>query len=320
MQVDGSAQQPTNSKRKAEKDDDDEEENGEDVEMLDVEFDFFDPQEHDYHSIKLLLSQLLSHDASSLDLGGVTNLILEQKLVGSTVKTDGAKGDPYAVLTVLNLNVHKENPAIAELVKYILSKASADSSLLAALTEILAVPVAESSASNPKHVGLVLSERLVNMPAQIVPPMYTMLAEELQWAKDDAEPYHFSHLLFLSRVFIASSDELEDDPNAALNDPEDDGRGKLGAGEKKRKKKAKKGEHISSKEKQEAQVWVYHAEDDFIATLSSHKTIFAYSSAPKKNEDGDSFGVETKGQIMLMEAVKFPQLLEGIEAFIGPLH
>ena len=75
--------------------------------MLDVEFNFFDPQSHDYHSIKLLLSQLLSHDASSLDLGGVTNLVLEQKLVGSTVKTDGAEGDPYAILTVLNLNVHR---------------------------------------------------------------------------------------------------------------------------------------------------------------------------------------------------------------------
>lgn len=75
--------------------------------MLDVSFDFFDPQAHDYHSIKLLLSQLLSHDASLLDLGAVTDLVLAQKLVGSTVKTDGAEGDPYAVLTVLNLNVHK---------------------------------------------------------------------------------------------------------------------------------------------------------------------------------------------------------------------
>lgn len=75
--------------------------------MLDVDFTFFDPQPHDYHSIKLLLSQLLSRDAKLLDLGAVANLVLEQKLVGSTVKTDGAEGDPYAVLTVLNLNVHK---------------------------------------------------------------------------------------------------------------------------------------------------------------------------------------------------------------------
>ncbi len=85
--------------------------------MLDVNFSFFDPQPQDYHSIKLLLSQLLGHvDAATgdLDLAGVTDLVLEQKLVGSTVKTDSGEdddkaneGDPYAVLTVLNLNVHK---------------------------------------------------------------------------------------------------------------------------------------------------------------------------------------------------------------------
>lgn len=82
--------------------------------MLDVNFSFFDPQPQDYHSIKLLLSQLLQGDAASLDLGGVTDVVLEQKLVGSTVKTDSGEeddkaheGDPYAVLTVLNLNVHK---------------------------------------------------------------------------------------------------------------------------------------------------------------------------------------------------------------------
>lgn len=75
--------------------------------MIDVDFDFFDPQAHDYHAIKLLLSQLLSRDAALLDLGGVTDLILEQKLVGSTVKTDGNEGDPYAVLTVLNITVHQ---------------------------------------------------------------------------------------------------------------------------------------------------------------------------------------------------------------------
>jgi protein BCP1 len=78
--------------------------------MIDVDFDFFDPQSHDYHSIKLLLSQLLSRDAALLDLGGVTDLILEQKLVGTTVKTDGHEGDPYAVLTILNLTIDRVSP------------------------------------------------------------------------------------------------------------------------------------------------------------------------------------------------------------------
>lgn len=191
--------------------------------MLDVEFDFFDPQPHDYHSIKILLTQLLSHDSKNLDMGAVTDLILKQKLVGSTVKTDGAEGDPYAVLTVLNLNVLKvswtrsrclyrppcqaqvvaylctwklmstvflisqDDPAIAPLMSYLLNKSTPNSALHTLLSTLFSndsSPTASTSA-NPTHVGLVLSERLVNMPVQVVVPMFRMLEEELEWAREE---------------------------------------------------------------------------------------------------------------------------------------
>jgi hypothetical protein len=35
------------------------------------------------------------------------------------------------------------------------------------------------------HVGLVLCERLRNMPVQVIPPMYRMLADEVRWAVAD---------------------------------------------------------------------------------------------------------------------------------------
>jgi protein BCP1 len=59
------------------------------------------------------------------------------------------------------------------------------------------------------HLGFVFSERLVNMPVQVVPHMYRMLADEIQWACDDGEPYHFSHLLVLSRTYTLSDEEAE---------------------------------------------------------------------------------------------------------------
>ena len=34
-------------------------------------------------------------------------------------------------------------------------------------------------------VGLVLSERIINMPAAVAAPSYKMLLEEIQWANDD---------------------------------------------------------------------------------------------------------------------------------------
>ena len=79
-----------------------------DTNMLDVEFEWFDPQpEHDFHGLKTLLRQLFDVDAQSFDLSALTNLILAQPLLGSTVKVDGNETDPYAFLTVLNLHEHK---------------------------------------------------------------------------------------------------------------------------------------------------------------------------------------------------------------------
>ena len=76
--------------------------------MLDVEFEWFDPQpEHDFHGLKTLLRQLLDVDGQLFDLSALAELILAQPLLGSTVKVDGNETDPYAFLTVLNLQEHQ---------------------------------------------------------------------------------------------------------------------------------------------------------------------------------------------------------------------
>ena len=75
---------------------------------LKVEFEWFDPQpENDFQGIKTLLRQLLDADAPSFDLSALTDLVLAQPLLGSTVKVDGNETDPWAFLTVLNLQEHK---------------------------------------------------------------------------------------------------------------------------------------------------------------------------------------------------------------------
>lgn len=79
--------------------------------MLDVDFEFFDPQPIDFHGLKTLLRQLLDVDHQLFDLSALADLILSQPLLGSTVKVaDEGKAneeDPYAFLTVLNLHAHR---------------------------------------------------------------------------------------------------------------------------------------------------------------------------------------------------------------------
>jgi protein BCP1 len=76
--------------------------------MVDVQFDFFDPNPKvDYQALKRLLMQLFQCDAERLHLNDLTDLILSQPTVGTTIKTDGIDSDPFAVLTVLNMHVHQ---------------------------------------------------------------------------------------------------------------------------------------------------------------------------------------------------------------------
>lgn len=59
-------------------------------------------------------------------------------------------------------------------------------------------------------VGFLISERLLNMPAQTAPPMYTMLLEELEWAREDNEPYNFAYYVYLSKAFRMRADAVDD--------------------------------------------------------------------------------------------------------------
>ena len=174
--------------------------------FVDVDFDFFDPNAKvDYHSLKRLLIQLFQSDAELFHLHELTELILSQPNMGTTIKTDGIDSDPYAFLTVLNMHVHQvriyfqiidissyisppqDHPSIKALREYILRNSSSDPSFHSALQSLLDPSV------STKHVGLVICERLVNMPVQVVPPMYRMLSDELKWAVEDV---NITRLLF----------------------------------------------------------------------------------------------------------------------------
>lgn len=84
----------------------------EDTDMIDVDFEWFDPQEIDFHGLKMLMRQLFDVDQELFDLSALSNLILSQPGLGSTVKVsdgdvDAKETDPYAFLTVLNLHHHR---------------------------------------------------------------------------------------------------------------------------------------------------------------------------------------------------------------------
>ena len=82
---------------------------------------------------------------------------------------------------------------------YALKQSSADANFRNRLDALLGPEALQSQAN---HVGFVFSERLVNMPVQLMPPMYRMLAEEIQWAVEEVSIPPSHHILVsLSRCF-----------------------------------------------------------------------------------------------------------------------
>lgn len=163
--------------------------------IVDVDFEFFNPNPKvDYIALKRLLQQLFHADAALFQLHELADLILSQPLIGSTIKTDGIESDPLAFLTVLNLHTHKvkpffrlgnlltelvqDHPSIRAIVQYLLQKISPDAAFASTLQSLLR--------NEDSHVGLIIGERVYNMPPQVMPPMYRMLQDEIGWAVDEA--------------------------------------------------------------------------------------------------------------------------------------
>lgn len=81
--------------------------------------------------------------------------------------------------------------------EYVLSRASANPELHETLQTLLGV----EGLRGTDHVGFVFSERVINIPVQVVPPMYKMLVDEIKWAIDDVRSMRFLLRLYV-RIYL----------------------------------------------------------------------------------------------------------------------
>ncbi|TIB72849.1 hypothetical protein E3Q19_01767 [Wallemia mellicola] len=158
----------------------------EDNEIVNVDFDFFNIDEIDYHAVKHLLVQLFHSDSQDLELHTLTDLILSQSGVGTTIKVDGKESDPYAFLTAVNLNSNNSIGCVSNLSNYLLNRAKSASnqSLYNTLNQLL-------SGESSSQVGLLL--------------------EELESASKSGQAYNFTHYLIPARTYIESDNDVEMD-------------------------------------------------------------------------------------------------------------
>lgn len=278
------------------------------MDMLDVEFEWFDPQpEHDFHGLKTLLRQLFDVDASLLDLSALTDLILSQPLLGSTVKVEGNESDPFAFLTVLNLHEHRvgskliqnmsrspadgnqEKPVIRDLRSYMVAAISQTSSSGQLSRLFSAHPSAE--------IGLILTERLINVPAEVVPPMYAMLLEEMRWARDENEPYCFSHYIIISRTYTEVHSSADQEQARTL----------------KKSKRTKNRNGLPER-------FYFHPEDEMLQKYAMEVVSFDYkkqANTPDSKRAFHDLGIKPQGHVILIEASKLEPAINALTKLLG---
>lgn len=160
------------------------------------------PIEQDFHSVKSLLRQILGSEISlKLNLSKISDLILEKSLATNFIKCDGELSDPYCFLSFVPFNlINKEATDLIHLLK------SYENVNLNIFLQSL-----NTDTKLAKKTCFVFSERFINMPHEIVPPLYDITMNEMKQNSEDDEEMKF--FLIMTRKYeinFENDDSLEE--------------------------------------------------------------------------------------------------------------
>jgi hypothetical protein len=236
-------EEPVDSEEEAER----EKQDADSIGITEMDIQFFDPTEPDFHAVKLLLQNYL--DTAVWSISSLVELVLAQTRVGTTVRVndeeDGSGSrDPCGFISALNIRQHRKQECIQQIVKHVLKKCPKDGKVRAVFEKALKLEAPGGpKASLAQATGLLLSERYFNLPAQMAPWLNKGLLDEVTWAvedekkQEDRDAFKFKQYLILTKVQRGAVD-------GSIDDDDDDGAGE-GKKQKKAKMKKKKGGKVS---------------------------------------------------------------------------
>ncbi|XP_070288187.1 BRCA2 and CDKN1A-interacting protein isoform X1 [Myotis yumanensis] len=188
-------------------DEDSDEEEDEDDEVVgeevNVDFEAYSISYNDYDGIKKLLQQLFLK--APVNTAELTNLLIQQNHIGSVIKQTDVSEDSdddvdedeiFGFISLLNLTERKGTQCAEQIKELTLSGCAknCEKSVVEQLDKLFNDP------SRP--VGLLLSERFINVPAQIALPMHRQLQKELAEAHKTNKPCGKCHFyLLISKTF-----------------------------------------------------------------------------------------------------------------------
>jgi len=158
--------------------------------MVDIQFEFFNPKEEDFHAIKVFLTNYL--EGQAFDSSELTDVIIKQgETFGSTIKVED--NEPFGFISVINLHSHKDKEFVKQLKSYLFGKLQNEPAKLQYIQKLCN--------DESKPLGLILSERMMNIPSQLAPHLHKSLFEELNWTIEEnegtASKYAFKNYLMI---------------------------------------------------------------------------------------------------------------------------
>lgn len=256
------------------------------VQDLQIEFDFCEPDESDYHGVGELLKRGSLDFVTALNYAELVDTIVNQGNIGTLIKAD-KEGDDEAVcacLTVLNLQQFKQLSWPKEIVKALLtrSKAHAPSDVHQKFEAFI------STWEDRNDIGLLLNERFVNLPLDLIPPLHKGLPEDIEWSRTTPECPEDERLFYNFKFYVGVARQLEELPPTA-NGGEASASNSLpgstdGLGQRKRKRKQKEAASSSNNGKW-TPVFV-NPEDEAYVRRALYS--FTFSMPRRSREDGST--------------------------------
>ena len=172
-------------------------ENQIDDEIENVEFNFSNILEADYQSLKPLLQQNFQFE--NINIGELADLLISQhEDVGTTIRADEQIFGVFSYIPLSsNLAKTKHSSFIDEFYKFIkLKTKNAD--------EINKKKILEIIDDKKLNLGLIISERILNLPEETIPPALGLATKEINECreveeKDYDKRFDFDYLILISK-------------------------------------------------------------------------------------------------------------------------
>jgi protein BCP1 len=205
-----------NKKRAREENDMDEEEqedvfdleNKMDEEIENVEFNFSNIVENDYHSLKSLLQPNFQFE--NINVGEMTDLLISQKEdVGTTIRSDDLIFGVFSYIPLSsNLAKKKHSSFIDEFYNFIKLKINK-------IDQTNKNKILEIINNKNLNLGLIISERIVNLPEETIPPALGLATKEINECreveeKDYDKRFDFDYLILISKFVKIMGENRKD--------------------------------------------------------------------------------------------------------------